>query len=147
MPSASPQLSKARELSNSLITRSSIFQLNMTRLLLLASLAILGARASSLNIFFEAQEEIASNEIPKLRTVEDDPTLALFEQLLANSSSTSPFITQFGRGYEHPTYNGSDVGEPLILTPMIEAGKVKEAQLASKVRLKGNTGIMSQFSD
>ncbi|CAH1988626.1 unnamed protein product [Acanthoscelides obtectus] len=51
------------------------------------------------------------------------------------SSTLGTYISPFK--LKEVEYHGEDVGEPLILTPLLEKGKVKQARAAAKVSLGG----------
>ncbi|CAH1988617.1 unnamed protein product [Acanthoscelides obtectus] len=59
--------------------------------------------------------------------------------LLAYCSATSwaliPHINPFK--LQEVEYHGDDVGEPLILTPLLEQGRIKDARIAASVSLSG----------
>ena len=57
----------------------------------------------------------------------------------------SPFLTMFPDNLYRSDIRKENVGDPLILTPMLEEGKVDEAQKASKVENFSNMDSYSGF--
>lgn len=54
-------------------------------------------------------------------------------QVKVPQKSKGPLLTMFPKNPPHPNLTEEDVGKPLLLTPLINQGKIQEAQDAAKV--------------
>lgn len=57
--------------------------------------------------------------------------------------SSAAFINVYGDIPQEPLLEGNDPGNPLFLTPLIEQGKIKQAQVAAETNFTGFKGLKS----